>query len=390
MKQSPNSLPPRLLVVGPLPPPADGTSVSFQLFCRIIEECPVLGQLDIIDSSPKRLKDDKTRRFGPADIAQALRVLRPYRRQVRQADQVLIFGSNGFLLMMAPILLVLAKMAGKPCFIRAFGGSLDQFYRKLKPGLQGLLRLTLQNADGLMVQTELLRQFFIPLLADRVHLIPGYRAMPAQDYRITPTAAHPNRSLRLVFVGHVREEKGVFVLLESLRKSTPPGYQDIHCDLYGPIYEAAADQLEIKLDQTPNATYKGVLPPEQVIPTLARYDALVFPSFYQGEGHPGVLIEAMMAGIPVITTNFRAIPDLITDRVNGLLVNPQDPAAIAQAISRVYNNRTLLAEMGHQNWTARTRYDADRVVPQLLRLLGIPVQRQAEPDHLESTPTTYA
>jgi glycosyltransferase involved in cell wall biosynthesis len=62
------------------------------------------------------------------------------------------------------------------------------------------------------------------------------------------------------------------------------------------------------------------LEPAEVVPTLRNYDALIFPSYYQGEGHPGVLVEAMMAGLPIITTQFRSIPELVQDGVNGLLM----------------------------------------------------------------------
>jgi len=118
-------------------------------------------------------------------------------------------------------------------------------------------------------------------------------------------------------------------------------------------------------------TYKGVLSPEEVISTLRHYDALVFPSYYLGEGHPGVLIEAMMAGIPVITTAFRSIPELVEDRVNGLLVTPQDSKILSRAIKTILNDRQLLMRMASKNGERRRRYDARQVVPLILQPLSV-------------------
>ena len=144
------------------------------------------------------------------------------------------------------------------------------------------------------------------------------------------------------------------------------------CDIYGPIYDAIADRFEAERKLTPQATYGGVLNPDTVISVLRSYDALIFPTFYQGEGHPGVLIEAMLAGLPVITTRFRSIPDLIQAGVNGLLVPPQDAKSLADAIRTLYKDRDRMWEMSNASQKMGQRYDVRRVVPQMLASIGLP------------------
>ncbi len=373
-KSPTNAHAPRLLVVGPLPPPPDGPSVSFQLFCNEIKFGAKLEDLRIIDSSPRRLKDEQTPKISGANFAQAIRIIVPFCRQVMGADQVLIFGGEGFLLSMGLLLLAVAKLARKPCYLRVFGGSLDRYHDNLRPLFRQLLRFTLCQADGLIVQTELLHKFFSVLIGDKVHLVPGYRSLPASDDAPSSSLRASTAELRLVFLGHVREEKGVLVLLESLRNLDPDLSEAIHCDIFGPRYKSFAARFEHELAKTNNTTYKGILNPAAVIPTLRNYDALVFPSYYQGEGHPGVLIEAMMAGIPAITTAFRSIPELVEDRVNGLLVTPQDFRSLVEAIRTIFYDRRLAAEMGRRNWERRTRYDARQVVPIILQPMGIGIQ----------------
>ncbi len=369
---------PRLLAVGPLPPPPDGPSVCFQVFCNESNQRADFGDIQIIDSSPRRLKDEQTRKISAANFAQAVRILWPFCRQVISVDQVLIFGSNGFLLSMASLLLGIAKLTRKPCYLRAFGGSLDRYYSNLRPLFRRLLGLTLRHADGLIVETELLYDFFVALIGDKVHLVPGYRSLPALDNPAPSSLRGSTEELRLVYLGHVREEKGVLVLLESLR-TLDSSTRETHCDIFGPVYDSFTERFEQELTRTHNATYKGILNPADVIPTLRNYDALVFPSYYEGEGHPGVVIEAMIAGIPVITTAFRSIPELIDDRVNGLLVAPQDAKSLGKAIRTILDDRRLTAEMGRSNWERRTRYDARQAVPLILQPLGVGTKSAAPP-----------
>ena len=377
-----------ILAVGPLPPPLTGTPISFQIFCDEVRRSQEVN-LDVIDASPRRLKQGRGTgiRFTPTNLGQALRILRQFARSVYHADQVIIFGSSGYVISLGPLLLALAKMAGKPCFFRVFGGSLDRYLTMLPKPLFLLALQTLRRFDGVIVQTELLCQYCSYLLgASKVHLVSGYRKLDGEvdtntvcKSRIDKKSASENSApspakeppMRLAFLGIIKAEKGVFTLLKSLRQIAPIEEANIHCDLFGAIYEPTRLRFENELAQTPNVTYRGVLPWAQVVPTLQTYDALVLPTYYHGEGHPGVLIEAMMAGIPVITTNFRAIPEIIENRVNGLLVNPHDPDNLAAAIRLLYHDRVLWAEMAQQSQEMGQCFDARRIVPQILHAIGI-------------------
>ena len=366
-----------LLVVGPLPPPLDGTSVSFQIFCNEAKTCLHPEQLDIVDSSPKELKDDN-RRFALSDVWQAARVFVPYIRRIRSAERILIFGSNGFLLKMAPILVLAARVLGRPCYIRPFGGSLDMFCRALPSVLRKILISTLRHADGVIVQTQLLSQGLGPLIGSSVPIAPGYRALSESDLTQS-TSSRETSEVRICYVGHVREEKGVLVLLESLRHLSDSGKNPVHCDLYGPIYESIDDRFRAALERTPSAQYKGVLPGDRVIPTMRTYDALVFPSYYQGEGHPGVLVEAMIAGLPIIASEFRSLPELVEHEVNGLLVDPMNVKSLVDAISKIADDQHLRKAMADKGRQMAERYDSKTVVQMILRTVGMSVASTIEP-----------
>ena len=138
-----------------------------------------------------------------AGALQASRILFPFLRHLPGSDRVLIFGSNGFLLRAAPILVGVAKLLGKPVHVRVFGGSLDRFCTDLAPAMRRILLGTLRRADGVHVQTRLLYDRLRPWIGASLHVAPGYRRLPDRQPDVVSTV---DEGLRLIYVGHVREE----------------------------------------------------------------------------------------------------------------------------------------------------------------------------------------
>jgi glycosyltransferase involved in cell wall biosynthesis len=363
------SMMPRILAVGSLPPPLGGTSVSFQVLCDEVRRHADKLQLDVIDAAPRHIKED-ARLLTLTNFVKAGQILWHFLRRVKVADRVLIVGSYQFLFTIGSMCLFVAKIAGKPCYFRSFG-FLDCYYDNLSPLLRRLFRYTVGHLDGLFVETQLVQAHLANVLGDKVHWVPGYRHMPDSTTNLANTGDSSEEKLRLVFLSQVREEKGIFVLLESLRTPRIRGNESIHCDIYGPVFPSIRDHFEAELSCTATATYKGLVKPEDVVATLRQYDALVFPTFWPGEGHPGVVMEAMIAGIAVITTKHRSVPELVQDRVNGLLTQPKDVQSLTEAICTLNSDRQLLSDLARRNWEMRTRHAASTIVPFVLQLMGL-------------------
>src|SRR5205814_950053 len=82
-------------------------------------------------------------------------------------------------------------------------------------------------------------------------------------------------------------------------------------------------------------------------------DILAFPTFYCYETFGFVLLEAMQAGLPVVTTRRAAIPEIIEENVNGVFVKEQDAADLADKILQLIDDPALRTRMGEAN---RTRF----------------------------------
>ena len=364
----------RILVIGPLPPPYAGTSVSFKLFCEYLQSHPDSFDVDIINSAPKELGQRSL--LNMDNLLTAGRILGALLVRIRRADQVLLFGSHQFLVSLMPLCLSIARIMRKPFYVRPFGGSLDTYYCGLKPLVRRYFRWAIGHTNGLIVETRELTNFFSRIFGDKVHHAPGYRLMNKRLSSVG-SARLPKQVLELVYVGHIREEKGVFDLLESMRLLDGDSPGVIDCVFYGPIYTEAYERFTREIAECGNVSYGGILQPEKVVSTIKKFDVFVFPSYYKGEGHPGVLIEAMMSGLPIVTTRHNAMPELISHRSNGLLVTPRKPSELAETIRLLFNDPELLANLAEQSMQSSHQYSSVQVIPQILSAMGTPVNELA-------------
>jgi glycosyltransferase involved in cell wall biosynthesis len=158
--------------------------------------------------------------------------------------------------------------------------------------------------------------------------------------------------LRVLMVGGLRWEKGHEYALEAVRHVADRGVA-IQLDLVGdpPDRAAMASDEQARIMHTvadlgleANVTLRGGEPPEQVSRRLAAADVLLHPSV--AEGIPNVVLEAMACGIPVVATNVGGVSEVVTDGVEGLVVDARNPEALAQALVRLAAEPTLRARMG--------------------------------------------
>jgi glycosyltransferase involved in cell wall biosynthesis len=114
---------------------------------------------------------------------------------------------------------------------------------------------------------------------------------------------------------------------------------------------------------------------------LARASVFVLPSYV--EGLPMSLLEAMAMGCPVVATCVGGIPDIVEDGVNGLLVRPGDPHALAGALARVLRDKALASRLGEAaRATVADRFTAERSLARLEKIYaGLGVRRGSARAH---------
>jgi glycosyltransferase involved in cell wall biosynthesis len=154
----------------------------------------------------------------------------------------------------------------------------------------------------------------------------------------------------VLFLGNLFAEKGVFEVIEAVRILYGKIRRPIQLTFIGGIPD---EGLKAKIESVFQTLPDGV---EIVGPTeaygadkwrvLANADTFVFPSYYERENVPLVVIEAMACACPVIATRWRGIPSLVEDGLTGFLVEPKDPEAIAERLAELEADPEMAERLG--------------------------------------------
>jgi glycosyltransferase involved in cell wall biosynthesis len=189
---------------------------------------------------------------------------------------------------------------------------------------------------------------------------------PAVDARAfrprSPNGKPVSDALRVVMVGGLRWEKGHEYALEAVRRVVDRGVQ-VELDLVGTPPDAAlmtsSERGRIMhtigdLELDAHVTLHGGEPPAGVSRRLAASDVLLHASLT--EGIPNVVLEAMACGIPVVATDVGGVSEAVTDGVEGFVVTPRDPDALADALLRLAGDSVAGRRMGA---AGRKRIEAD-------------------------------
>jgi glycosyltransferase involved in cell wall biosynthesis len=152
-----------------------------------------------------------------------------------------------------------------------------------------------------------------------------------------PPATKPVRARRLVYVGRLVTEKGIWVLLDAISRQKTA--TELVMVGEGPL-AGRISQFVARNGLNCHVRLLGCLPQSPVREVLISADAAVVPSIWQ-EPLGLVVLEALACGLPVIASAVGGIPEMIKDRFNGLLVQPDDSVALAGAIDRLLSDENL-------------------------------------------------
>ena len=108
-----------------------------------------------------------------------------------------------------------------------------------------------------------------------------------------------------------------------------------------------------------------------------RADIFCFPSYYQAESFGNVLVEAMMFELPVVSTRWRGIPDIVEDGVTGFLTPVKDAAEVADRLAQLLHDEQLRMSMGRKGrWRYLELFTVENYINQTERVVLDVVRRK--------------
>lgn len=224
------------------------------------------------------------------------------------------------------ILLIFHKSLGLRYHTRKFGGSFNEAYVSFTTLWRWITMQFLQHSCANYFETRELVEYFAEYNPETLWF-PNYR--PASNDESSESFQG-----RFIFVGHVKREKGLDEIL-ALGPLLPKGWL---VDIYGPLRGYKPEEFSAS-----NIRYQGVLQPECVASVIANYNVLLLPTFHEGEGYPGVILEAYSVKAPVVATRWRALSEIVDESCGALieLHNTLDLLRGMRDVEKDYRNKRV-------------------------------------------------
>jgi len=173
--------------------------------------------------------------------------------------------------------------------------------------------------------------------------------------------------VRILFVGHINEHKGVDLLISATDEVVRRGYRKIIVELVGGGSPRAVKKFKEEVSRRELEKYiifEGIR--EDVPSLLSKADLFVLPS--RVEGSPTTILEALAVGVPVIASNVGGIPDIIRSGKNGILVPSENKEALIQAMMRLIRGEGLRKKLILEGYKTIRSYRWSRIASRYLEL----------------------
>lgn len=209
----------------------------------------------------------------------------------------------------------------------------------------------IRRADLIVCISTFHRQFYLDRGGRPEQMLIVYCGIDTRDFPYRPPVRRPGQPVRILSIGRLIEKKGFDVLIEACRLLRDRGAA-FTCEIAGdgPLeaelrHQVAAAGLvgQVVVTGTP-------ILQENLSEWMATGHLFAQPCVWARDddvdGTPRTLMEAMATGLPSVSTCLAGIPDIIENRRSGLLVEPRDAVALADALDRLIADPALAAELG--------------------------------------------
>jgi glycosyltransferase involved in cell wall biosynthesis len=336
-----------LIVVGPLPPPHHGVTISTGL---VLANSLLRDRFDVehLDSSDHRPYEN-IGRWDVTNVMAGLGGLMGLRRMLRGRTGILYLplsqSAPGFL--RDSLYIDLAVRSGWKVAVHLRGSEFSLFYERSRSLLRWRIRDTMRRVASVAVMGSSLRPVFAGLVPDeRIAVVANGTPEP-----------HLNGAQReektVLFLSHLRRRKGVCEAVEAalLVADRRPETEF--------VFAGEWEDEQLKHDLCARVAsvgapirFMGSVLGDDKEKLLGTSSIFLFPPT-EPEGHPRVILEAMAAGLPIVTTDRGAITETVVDGVSGFILPHPDPEAIADRLLLLLQDHDLRIRMGR---AARTRY----------------------------------
>lgn len=358
----------KILILAQTPPPFHGQAIMQKYLVDVkwdwckkdFERMNFSGEIDEVGT------------FRFKKISQLFDLVRRVRKKARPKMDLIYYppgGPNRVPIYRDIIMLFFLKMASRKIVLHFHAGGIDQIFNKVTRLESYFIKKAFQNVDAVIVLSDWLRKE-VEWCRPRKSFVVGNGI---QDVFHNFRKKGNTGTISFLFIGNLKKEKGIFTLLDAALILQNRG-EKFEIKFIGSFHngeeERQFSEFIEKKGLTGHIRFLGSRNGNDKWKEFESADIFCLPT-YETEAMPISILEAMMFEMPVITTRWRSIPDLIQDDRNGLLFDPQNAEQLASCMQKLMHDEGGRKQMGVQ---ARKDYLQHFTVEQHLRKMELTFQ----------------
>lgn len=288
------------------------------------------------------------------------------RKLLKECEHVIMMPSRGGFKVFPTVFEILNKGLNRKLHYVVVGGWLAERLEenpKLIPPIKKL--------DKVYVELEPMKDALERLGCDNAVYMPNLRKTNAlKNSELVYSTQEP---YKLCTFSRILREKGIEEAAYAVTQANKTlGRTAFTLDIYGktePWYDERFKEVCKGLE--PYISYKGFVKTDNSTDLLKNYFALLFPTFCEGEGFAGTIVDAFAAGIPVIATDWHYNSYIIRNGIDGMVYDPEKPELLAKILIEAAKKPELLNSMKPACLERAAHFEADKAVVTLLREIGV-------------------
>lgn len=309
-------------------------------------------------------------------------IIKQIKKAVKRGDRIIVMAGPKGCRLIIPIVTFFNRKNKCPLIFCALGvGTIDKIIKRSTPerGQQFIegqftgfnkdkkMGKRLSSFEHVVLQNDTLKRCYEKYYGlKNVEILENFR-----DVIIPQKVFNNSPELKMVFLSRVKTNKGILDLISCIKELNNLTCDNkLKLDIYGENQlENDENQLFYKMLDS-NITYKGVINSKESINILNNYDVFCLPTKYHGEGTPGALIEAMIAGAVPLISSYSQSKDLITHAYNGFVFEINNMSSLKKEILYLFNNLNIIKQVSINTQNSARKYTYSNNRESFLKLIA--------------------
>lgn len=283
---------------------------------------------------------------------------------VKECKNIVVYPSDNGIKVIVPLLCVLNVFFHRSLHYIVIGGYIQEYLKK-----HSLLTKMLMKYSGIYVETEPMKQSLVVMGFKNVFVVPNCKDIPIVSKK--EFLLKEESVFRFCTFSRVMKSKGIEDAVNAIEEINKIyGRTICKLDIYGQVDGNEKDWFDIllyRINRIDGVTYCGLIPYNQSVNILKDYYALLFPTYYEGEGFAGTLIDAFAAGIPVIATDWHYNSNIVTHNQTGLIYSVNEKCGLNKSIVYAIENQELWHKMKYNCIDKATDLKPSNVIKTIIK-----------------------